>query len=162
MPKTLFLVRHSEAEEPSGQLKDIDRALTPNGRRDATRLGNFLADEGITPELIITSNAQRAVSTAEIIAERVEYDLDKIKANEELYEPSVRILLRIVNEMSTGLDNALLVSHNPAITFLADYLTSEDLGSMSAGTMVTLTFDLSDWSEISQHTGSIKAVRHPD
>jgi len=162
MSKTLFLVRHAEAEEPANHLKDIDRVLTPTGRRDATRLGNYFAEEDIMPDIIMSSTAVRAINTAEIIAERVKYNIDRIEQNEDLYEASVRILLKAINELPNDTKKVLMVAHNPGITFLADYLTVEDIGGMAAGTLITLKLDLEDWSQVSQHTANIKIIRSPD
>ena len=65
--QAIFLVRHAE----DVRSKDVvDRPLTESGQRRATLLASVLKDAGINA--IFTSSLQRAVKTAEPLANRVE------------------------------------------------------------------------------------------
>ena len=105
MSRTLYLVRHAQAESANSGQKDLERRLTSEGVRDANHLGMFLANSQINPDLIMVSPASRAWDTAEILAEQMKYGVDKIKKEDELYEAPIRILLRIINELSPETDN---------------------------------------------------------
>lgn len=62
---TLLLIRHGQAAayEP-----DSDR-LTELGERQARRLGEHLAQEGIVPERVLSGTLERQVRTRDIVAE---------------------------------------------------------------------------------------------
>lgn len=162
MSKTLYLIRHAHAEGAESGQKDVERNLTSVGARDANRLGMYLANSQINPDLIMVSHADRAWATAGIVAEQLRYGTDKIVRNEELYEAPIRILLKIINELPEKMECVILVGHNPGISFLADYLTSEDIGNMTPCTAIAIEFEVDDWSLVASNTGNSKFIRIPD
>ena len=66
--KTLWLVRHAKSSWDDPMLVDFDRPLNPRGRRDAPRMGQRLARRHEYPDLMLSSPANRALTTARIIA----------------------------------------------------------------------------------------------
>lgn len=162
MVKDLILVRHAEAAETMAGVKDIERELTAKGYRDAPRIGRYLHEQGFYPDMMISSTAQRARATAELLAEQLKFELDQISYAEDLYNASVRTLLGIVNEAQPGWNKLVLVGHNPAISYLSEYLTGEDTGNMEPAAFVHLQFELDDWSLVSAQTGVCIAHKTPD
>ena len=71
--KTLFLIRHAKSSWDDPALSDKDRPLGDRGRRDAPRMGKRLAKRNVRPDLILSSSARRALTTAEIIAKKLDY-----------------------------------------------------------------------------------------
>lgn len=66
----LHLLRHAHAgDATTWDGPDATRPLTDKGRRQAERLGRFLADRGFTTDMILTSPRVRAAQTAEIVAD---------------------------------------------------------------------------------------------
>ena len=55
MPITLYIVRHAKAEDRAQFMADHDRELTSEGAMDAARMGHYLHDKGIRPDIIISS-----------------------------------------------------------------------------------------------------------
>ena len=78
--KTLFLVRHAKSSRDDPVLPDKDRPLNERGMRDASRVGEQLAKRDANPDLILSSPAQRALTTAEIVARKLHYRLKDIVA----------------------------------------------------------------------------------
>ena len=74
--KTLLLLRHAKSSWDNSELADHDRPLNGRGRRDAPRMGQLLAQHDLTPDLIVTSAARRAATTAELVALAAEYGGD--------------------------------------------------------------------------------------
>ena len=64
--KTLFLIRHAKSSWEYTALPDKDRPLNDRGKRDAPKMGKRLAKRDVTPDLILSSPARRALTTAEI------------------------------------------------------------------------------------------------
>ena len=67
--KTLLLMRHAKSSWDDPDVADHDRPLNKRGKKDAPRMGQWLAEQGLTPEVIVTSTAKRARKTAELVAE---------------------------------------------------------------------------------------------
>jgi phosphohistidine phosphatase len=155
MSKKLFLIRHAKAEESHGNQKDADRYLTPAGMHQANQQGQRLHEAEIMPDLILSSSAERARMTAEEIAQRIKYDLNRIQYEEDLYEASVRTLLRVINELDEKYQTVFILGHNPTISYLSEYLTQADIGTVDAAGMVELSFEVERWAEISEGTAHL-------
>ena len=149
MKKRLFLIRHAEAENNNFDVKDIERVLTQNGEIVASKVGKALTEVVGKPHLIMASNSIRTRQTAELIAEQLEYQADSIIYREELYEASARILLGEINRLPASSSDVLLIAHNPAIPYLAEYITGEIIGGVSPAGIVEVAYD-GDWMEISE------------
>lgn len=162
MVKNLFLVRHAEAAEANANQRDFERELTPKGYRDAPRVGRYLFEKQFQPNIIWSSNAQRAIATSELMAEQLKFDPHRIKTSEDIYHASVRSLLQLITEQKNSHDQVLVVGHNPAMTYLAEYLTGEEIGDMLPCSVVHITFDVEHWMEVSQDSGNLEAYLIPD
>ena len=66
--KTLYIVRHAKSSWKNPGLADIDRPLNKRGKGDAPLMGKVLRKAGVEPDLILSSPANRAITTAEVIA----------------------------------------------------------------------------------------------
>ena len=73
--KQLFLIRHAKSSWDSPTLKDIDRPLNERGKKDAPSMAKRLASQKIKLDALFSSNANRALSTAQCFAE--EFDIKK-------------------------------------------------------------------------------------
>ncbi len=71
--KTLYIVRHAKSSWDDPYLADFDRPLNGRGKRNVPDMGNRLAQLGIKPDLLLSSPANRAISTANGIAEALGY-----------------------------------------------------------------------------------------
>lgn len=154
MSKKIFLIRHAKAEQ-SPASEDKDRRLTAEGLHQANQQGQRLQEAEIMPELILCSPAERARTTAEEIAQRIKYDLNRIKFDEDLYEASVRTLLRVINELDENLQTVFILGHNPTISYLSEYLSRADIGNVDACGMVELKFEVGQWAEVSEGTAEL-------
>ncbi len=69
----LHFLRHADAGDPMAWTgDDAERPLSDKGRKQADRLGRFLAGLGFAPDTIITSPKVRAAQTAEIVGGHLE------------------------------------------------------------------------------------------
>ncbi len=157
MIKKLYLVRHAEASNSTAS--DFQRPLTAEGERVARHLGKWIDQQEFTVDQIVTSTALRAKNTAELIDDSL--SKGSIKHDPELYEASVRTFLRSVNAFSSDCPNSLVVAHNPAITYLAEYMTGEPVVNMEPGGMAIITFSGFEWDELGEKTGSLDRYISP-
>ncbi|WP_338869318.1 histidine phosphatase family protein [Spirosoma sp. SC4-14] len=155
MSLTLYIVRHAKAEDRSLFMTDHSRELTSDGIMAAARMGRYLLRKHIRPDIIISSTAPRAKDTANVIAEQLGYDLAQIQLNETLYEGGAKAYMAAVNTLPNGIQSAMIVGHNPDVSYFAEFLTHESIGSMSKGAVVAVSFTDVDWPEVSSRTGTI-------
>lgn len=91
----LYIVRHGIAidrEDPKCPA-EAERYLTEEGVEKTKQVAKGVAGAGVTPDLLITSPYVRAVQTAEIFAEALDYAKQKIRRNEMLLPGSEPTLL---------------------------------------------------------------------
>jgi phosphohistidine phosphatase len=60
-------------------------------------LGKRLAKRDVKPDLILSSPARRALTTAEIIAKKLDYKLKDIVVDDRLYAGAVYSLLNVIH-----------------------------------------------------------------
>ncbi|MBK8473109.1 MAG: histidine phosphatase family protein [Sphingobacteriales bacterium] len=103
--KRLVLIRHAKSSWDDGAISDFDRPLNARGQHDAPRMGAWLREKGITPDLIYSSPAQRALSTARLIAHETGYSLADIITKDILYRFDNE-LLPIIRCVKNSADSA--------------------------------------------------------
>ena len=65
--KRLLLLRHAKSAWPDG-VEDHDRPLSDRGRRDAPRMGAYIAAAGLRPDFALVSSARRTQETWALVA----------------------------------------------------------------------------------------------
>ncbi len=160
--KTLYIVRHAKAEEAKPGLKDFDRRLIERGIEQATQVSKMLHKQSLTVDVIFSSPAARALSTAHIIAKGIHYPINRIQTISEMYEASVDDLLEIISMIEPDCNSAMLVGHNPTVTSLAQELSRDVKIEMSTCSVIILEFNQNSWEEVINHSGTLLNSIQPD
>ena len=147
--KTLFLVRHAKSSRDDPSLPDRDRPLDDRGMQDAPKMGKRLAKRDVKPDLLLSSPALRALTTAHLIAEEVGYKLKDIVVDDRLYASSADDLLAVIRALDKKLNRVMLFGHNPEFTDLAHRLSSEII-DMPTSAVVEFNFDTKAWSDVGE------------
>lgn len=147
--KTLILVRHAKSSWDHPGLDDHERPLSERGLRDAPRMGRRLADRGLAPDVVLSSTAVRALTTAELMAEAIGVERERIVADERLYATSAAGLLEVIGELDSSVQTAMVVGHNPEMTSLAQRFTDE-IGHLPTCAVVEFRFDADAWDELDE------------
>jgi phosphohistidine phosphatase len=155
------LIRHAQAEPYSPAVIDEERELTATGVADASRMGVQLKSLLISPDIIICSPANRTCTTAQLIAEQISYDRDKIKTEPSLYESSMRNLMGVITSLPDSFKQVMIVSHNPNLTYLAEYLTQDEIGTLPPCGCVNIRLEDKTWAELSGGTGKLVWFEYP-
>ena len=124
--KTLYLIRHAKSSWEDTALVDKDRPLNDRGQRDAPTMGERLAKRNVKPDLILSSPAVRALTTAEIIAKKLDYRRKDIVVSERLYAVEADDLLDVIHQLGDKVESVMLFGHNPELTELAHCLSGQD------------------------------------
>jgi len=157
--KEIFLIRHAQAMSDDMDLKDIDRPLTADGEIGASKIGKWLQTEKLMPDLVVSSIAIRTRQTTERIIEQLNYNPSAVIYSEDLYEASTRILLRVINQIDESKNKIIMVAHNPAITYTAEYITGSVIGGVAPAGVVHIRFD-GKWEEVSKGNTKLAKYHH--
>jgi phosphohistidine phosphatase len=141
--KRLLIYRHGKTQKTGENMADFVRELTDVGEEQAHSIGRQLADGHLMPQLIITSDAVRAVQTAEITAEQAGYE-GEIREREELYGADAADYLSVLREQDDAYETIMVVGHNPAIEDLLGVLTTQEV-NMKTGWVAVLRTDIDTW-----------------
>ena len=158
--KSLFLVRHAKSSRDDPALPDRDRPLDEKGQHDAPRMGKRLAKHKVAPDLIVSSPAVRAMTTAQLIADEVGYERKRIVSDERLYATSADTLLAVIHETDKKIDKVMLFGHNPEFTELAHRLSSE-IVDMPTCAVAEFRYDTKAWRDVGSTTPSKVTLETP-
>ena len=144
--KYLYLIRHGKATHKP--MPDIKRYLTSKGIKRTKKYAGILAEQNIMPDLIISSPAARALQTAKIIAEVLNYPSEKIEINPVFYfEPEQEVLEQIKN-IPPHYKHVFLVGHNPVWTDLADLFSEKPIWHLRTSGISGTAFETNTWQNI--------------
>lgn len=152
--KLLTLIRHAKSEQDTED-SDFDRILTEQGIDDAYKVGEYLAQHFPKPDLIISSPAERAAHTAEIIAEQIGYSTEEINFIDEIYLCSPSEYFEVLMEQNVKIKHIFLIAHNPSITSFANLLSGAEVDNMPTCSVAHIKLDFHKWDDIEADTGKI-------
>ncbi len=136
--KQLLIMRHAKSDWSSVSGSDFDRPLNKRGRKDVPRIAEYLQQQDITPDRILSSPAERAKETTELLIAGFGLSGDVIQWQPKLYLAGASILIEMIRD---GLEQAnhslLIVSHNPGLDEIVNYLASEPPPRSSTGKLMT-------------------------
>lgn len=141
----LILSRHAKSDR-SLAIADYERPLNERGLENAKWLGKIFLQQEILPDLILSSGAKRAWSTANLIAERLGA-LNQLHKEDKIYEASPGDLLSLVQACSPAHRSLMLTGHNPGMERLASMLTGASL-RMPTGAVVCIDVHALAWTDI--------------
>lgn len=159
--KTLYINRHAKSSWDHPDLSDFDRPLNNRGLKDAPEMGTRLSDRNEGIQLFVSSPANRAITTARLMAKEIGYPLDKIQEVRDIYHASSRTLLDIVNRFDDKYNKIIIFGHNPGFTDLAENLTGEYLGNMPTCGICKIEFQVDSWMEVGFENGMMKYFDYP-
>ena len=148
--KTLVIARHAKSDWPEG-VADINRPLKARGIKDATWLGELLKQQDFLPDHIISSPANRARSTAQIIADQVRYGKE-LEIVESVYYEGAGKLLSTIQDLPDKHETVMVFGHNPTMENVVRYLLQSDAHyEMPTCGMACFESYGRSWSTFTQH-----------
>jgi len=160
--RTLLVLRHSKSAYPEGAA-DVDRPLAPRGLRDAAAAGNWLRDQGLIPDLVLCSVAERTRQTWDLVSDQLGWtgaDGEVVRYDPRLYNADVTGLTTIVRETPAEVKSLALVGHNPASGELALTLTSERELRFPTSAIAVIEFS-HGWAQVSPGSGTLAGYWTP-
>ena len=156
--KTLFLLRHAKAENPTTGLTDLNRALNERGKNEAKAIGTFLKKQKQKFDLVLCSTAARARETTELVLAAAELAAN-VRFDTRIYEAGLLRLLEVISEIEESMSAVLLVGHNPGMEELLKILTGS-LEQMATGTLAKIELS-AGWSKALEAKGTLDSIVKP-
>ncbi|MFC6997144.1 SixA phosphatase family protein [Rufibacter roseus] len=160
--KTLYLLRHAKSSWKFEELSDHDRPLKKRGRKDVPLIAQELIERKVNVDLIISSSAVRALSTATLMAKELGFDPEKIGVQEELYHITPTALLQFVQLLPDEYSHVMLVGHNPTFTEVANmYSPDKSIANLPTSGLAAIQFDVTYWGQVSAENGNLHFLDYP-
>jgi phosphohistidine phosphatase len=144
--KTVFLLRHAKSKQDPAYATDFERPLAKRGKQDAERVGAWMAEQDLVPDLVISSPAKRARQTTERCARAADYQ-GEIRYNEMLYGNGEDAYLVALEELDDTIGSVLLVGHNPDIAIVVETLSGE-YERMPTAALARIDLPIARWSAL--------------
>jgi phosphohistidine phosphatase len=144
--KTLLVLRHAKSSWNDPALDDHERPLNERGRRDAPRMGELVRQYGLIPDLVISSDAVRALLTAQAVAEAARY-AGEILLDPRLYIASPADILSLLQTVRENAETIMIVGHNPGLEELVEHLTGERL-DLPTATLAEIHLPIDHWHDL--------------
>ncbi|AZQ44632.1 SixA phosphatase family protein [Nonlabens ponticola] len=149
--KKLILIRHGKSSWDLN-VRDYDRVLQQRGVEDGHLIGKALLKTSLKPDLIMSSPAARALQTATIVTEYLDYNLSSLKLNRSLYTFDSNELAVAIKEVTNEVDTLLVFSHNHGLTEFANQYGSTRFDNVPTTGVVVIDFDIPKWSDLTSGT----------
>jgi phosphohistidine phosphatase len=159
--KTLTLVRHAKSSWKHPELPDADRPLNKRGEKDAPAMGQRLAAKALSPDLIVTSPAKRALKTAKMVAGEIGYPKKKLVIDERVYLADVVELMSVLCELDNHYKDVFLVGHNPGLTNLVNDLMDASILNVPTCGVVRAKFNIETWKALGKGMGKLEFFDYP-
>jgi phosphohistidine phosphatase len=112
MTRELLLLRHGKSDWNTG-VDDFDRPLIDRGKRGAQRIGAWLAQQKLVPDVIVTSPAERALVTAQKACKSMGEGDQGIRMDKRIYAADLDALTEVLADCPPDASRVMLVGHNP-------------------------------------------------
>lgn len=144
--KTLLVLRHAKSSWKNALLDDFDRPLNERGLHDAPRMGALILTLHLTPSIILSSPAVRALATAEQIAESCHYK-GEILLRPDFYLAGAPVYLAALSELDDSYDSVMIVGHNPGLEELVTALTGVE-ERLPTAALAKVSLPIGHWSDL--------------
>jgi phosphohistidine phosphatase len=134
--------------------------LNKRGKRDAPFMGKLLKKKKIIPDMIYTSPAVRALTTAEIFAGELGIPKNKTVKEKNIYDSGIKGMEETVQNIPDEFSTAFLFGHNPAITYYANHLGDKAV-NMPTCSIVGIEFEVDSWKEVERGKGQVILFEYP-
>lgn len=113
-------------------------------------MGEMLAENGLLPDLVVTSTALRALETAKAVMASCNYE-GSMEITRRLYLADPAAHLEVLSDLPPGKQRVLLIGHNPGISEFLGLLTG-DSREMPTASIAWLELPLIEFADVTAQT----------
>lgn len=166
--RRLLLLRHAKAERSEPGTEDRARALTERGRKDAAKIGAYVAGHALVPDRVMVSPSARTQESWKFAAGAFK-PAPAAQAVERLYNATPHAILAIVKDAPAAAHTLMVIGHNPSLHELALMLiASGDIEArerlrekLPTSGLVIVDFAFDDWSKLHPQSGRLERFVSP-
>ncbi len=120
-----------------------------------------MAARGVRPDLVLSSPALRALTTAQVITGVIGYPAKKIVLDVRVYEAAASDLIDLVRETDDKIGSVMVFGHNPAVTGLVNLLSETSLDNLPTCGVAEFRFDINTWGKLGKVPASDARIDYP-
>jgi len=145
--KTLYLIRHAKSSWEHDVI-DHERPLNNRGFKDANLVSNHLKDRLKLPDLVLSSDAMRAKTTAYIFVKNLGMNESDVILNHQLYDFSGRDLTNVISNCDDSVDILMVFGHNHAMTGFVNTYGNKYTGNVATSGFTHIELDIDSWKDL--------------
>ncbi len=159
----MTLLRHGQAQTIDTCTEDFERALTRRGIIEAQEIATRIVHRNLVPDLILVSPAERAWSTAEILASACELDGKQVQCARELYLATPETTWRLLTRGDPTVHHILICGHNPGLSQVASRLGPKpQRRTLPTAGLATAVWHNQSWDALQPETASSCELEDPE
>lgn len=159
--RTLFLIRHAKSSWDNPGLRDFSRPLNERGIHDAPKMAKLLVKHGIKPNLLVSSPAKRALTTALFFAETFGIADEAVVREQDIYEAAPSDILQIINRLPDTAQTVMLFGHNPTLTEVANHFSEDPIYNVPTCGIVWIESPVDSWQAFNNGNATVKTCLFP-
>lgn len=145
--RKLILVRHAKSSWKHNVI-DHERPLNERGFKDANLVSISLKERSLNIDLVLSSDAMRAKTTANIFISNLNIDRSIVHLNHELYDFSGTNLIEVIKACDDSVNTLMLFGHNHAITAFVNTYGNSYIDNVPTSGVVVIEFDIINWKKL--------------
>ena len=163
MTLRLILIRHAKSSWNDPFADDHARVLNKRGKASAAAIGQWMAQQGYVPDVVLCSDAARTQETAQLILPALEPQ-PELQLSAHIYHASPDTILNIIQQQTTAA--LAVIGHNPGIGMLANALVKSApahrrFSDYPTCATTVIDFDVGGWKDVRPHMGRCEAFVVP-
>lgn len=158
--KKIILARHAKSSWEEIGISDFDRPLNKRGLHDAPRMAEYLKENLVFPDMILSSPANRALTTAQYYEKELLAG-NRVQTVSSIYEASEKEILNIIHQTPDEIEALMLVGHNPTFTMLANTLANEMIVNIPTCGVVSIDLNVKHWQDVKPGVGVLERFDFP-
>jgi phosphohistidine phosphatase len=166
--RRLLLFRHAKAERSIPGGADRDRSLIDRGRKDAARIGTYMAGHALLPDRVLVSPATRSQETWKHAAKAFR-PAPAATSVEKLYDATPHAIMTAIGDVPNSAHTVLVIGHNPGLHELALMLiASGDVDAreslrenLPTSGLVIIDFAFDHWDKLHPRSGRLERFVTP-
>ena len=159
--RTIFLIRHAKSSWEHPGLRDFDRPLNERGLYEAPLMAQVLVREGIRPDLLVSSPAKRAWTTAVFFATAFGLSEDVVRRELDIYEADPLDILQLFSQLPDTADTVFMFGHNPTFTDVANRFAEKHIENVPTCGVVRIESDAVSWAAFDEDNATVRKQYFP-
>ncbi len=141
-------------------MSDFERGLKKRGHKDLDTISSYMSLQQLHPDLMISSLALRAQTTADQLAHKIGYE-GRIHYMEELYNSRPDTIMNVLTLQDDSYETIFIIGHNPELTEFANFLVEDNFPKLPTLGVLAINLNIDTWSQIHEKCGEIDFFIQP-